>query len=216
MHFPGDALFLDRKLSVPGITEPQRSWRVASRYRPGSALELSTGECAQRGLEVSDRLELPDRKTAHSTQSDAPDAAKTQPQGPKIARVTHGQGGELARLQPLGVLIISRDRHFRTVMSLLLARRNCSVTTTAKASRVTELIARECADVVLIDASRLPADATVATVEALARPVGMVIVADEAHPELSHPRVLAKWGPFTDLVAAIERADEHRGARRHR
>ncbi len=125
------------------------------------------------------------------------------------------------RLQPFRVLVISADRRFRTVMSLLLTRRNCSVTTTVNGSRVTELITRESVDVVVIDASQSPSASTaamVATVEGLVRPVGVVLVAGEAgsgdvtRSGLHGPPVLAKWGPFGDLFEAIERADEHRGA----
>jgi len=133
-----------------------------------------------------------------------------------IVNLTRGGAvclGDLARLQPLRVLVVSPDHHFRTVMSLLLARRNCSVTTTANASRVAEPIARASADVVVIDVSQLAtavAAATVAAIEALARPVGVVLVADDAGYALPDPPVLARWGPFGDLVDAIKRADEGR------
>jgi DNA-binding NtrC family response regulator len=107
--------------------------------------------------------------------------------------------------------VISHDRHFLTVMSLLLARRNCSVTTTANASRVTELVARKSVDVVVIDASQLPAAATVAKLKALALPVGVVVVADEGRSGRSDPPTLLKWGPFEDFIEAIERENPRRG-----
>jgi CheY-like chemotaxis protein len=108
------------------------------------------------------------------------------------------------------ILVVSPDRQFRTVMSLLLARRNCSVTTSANASRVVELIDRESADVVVLDASEPSAAPTVATVEALARPVGVVLVGEELGLEADGLPLLTKWGPFGELVAAIKRADESR------
>jgi hypothetical protein len=95
-------------------------------------------------------------------------------------------------------------------MSLLLARRNCSVTSTTNASRLSELTLRENPDVVIIDASELAAAAAVARVGALGRPVGVVLVADAARSEPRGSTVLAKWGPFGDLLAAIEHADRHR------
>jgi uncharacterized protein len=204
MRFPIDALFLDRDLRVLDIVEQLGPWRVASKYRARAVLELSAGECARRGVEVGDLLELRDR-----TETGDPDTS-----GPGSTPTPQPQGGELARLQPLRVLVISPDRHFRTVMSLLLSRRNCSTATTANAGRLTELIARESADVVVIDTSQLAnaaAAAMVATVEALSRPVGVLLVADEARPGPADEPVLAKWGPFEDLMAAIERADERRG-----
>lgn len=212
MGFPIDALFLDRNLRVLDIVERLRPWRFAARRRAHAVLELSAGECARRGVEVGDRLELRDRVAARVAQADTPDAVDADTQAPEIATVAQWQGGELARLQPLGVLVVSQDRRFRTVMSLLLARRNCSVTTTAKTSGVSDLIARESTDVVVIDASQLPTAPTVAAVQALARPVGVVVVAEEDSSVTPDAHVLAKWGPFTDLLAAIERADERRGA----
>jgi len=66
-------------------------------------------------------------------------------------------------------------------------------------------------DVVVIDAGQSPAVArTIAAVGALSQPVGIVIV-DEAPARLRRPPVLAKWGPFDDLFAAIESADQERG-----
>jgi CheY-like chemotaxis protein len=121
------------------------------------------------------------------------------------------QDGPVARLTPLRILVVSRDRHFRTIASLLLARRNCSVTTTANAARLTELVARDAADVVVIDASELPAATMVAKVKALAQTVGIVLVSNGAGTPRSDPPVFAKWGPFEDLAAAIEHAAARRG-----
>jgi hypothetical protein len=172
-------------------------------------LELSAGECARRGVVVGDMLELRDRANGDGDPSSAADEARDDvPLGDPLAE--HWQGGELSRLKPLRVLVISPDRHFRTVMSLLLARRNCSVTTAANVTRVAELAAREAVGVVVVDIDESPG--AVAAVEALARPTGVVVVADEVQPGLPEPSVLAKWGPFGELVAAIELADERREA----
>jgi uncharacterized membrane protein (UPF0127 family) len=216
MRFPIDALFLDRDLRVLDIRASMPPWRVASKRTARAVLELSAGECARRGVDVGDRLELRDRKppgdrkapgVVRSIEPNTADADASESNG---ASTLQERWGQLARLRPLRVLVISPDRHFLTVMSLLLARRNCSVTTTANANRVIELIDRESSDVVLIDAGKLQAPATLAKVQMLARPVGVVLVADEARPGADQP-VLAKWGPFEDLAAAIERADERRG-----
>jgi uncharacterized protein len=207
MRFPIDALFLDRDLRVLDIVERLRPWRIASKQTARSVLELSAGECARRGVEVGDMLELRERETNGAVLSDTPAAADALAPGPEIAPAHHGREGELTRLQPLRILVISPDRHFRTLVSLLLARRNCSVTTTANAARVSELAARENVDVVLIDDSQSPASVAVATVEALSRPVGVVLVAEEAGTGRPDLRVVSKWGPFVDLLAAIEEAE---------
>jgi uncharacterized protein len=225
MRFPIDALFLDRDLQVLEIVERLGPWRVASKLRARAVLELSAGECARRGVEVGDRLELRDRTAAAllRPRADGLDAyASGGEADTSLAGITGEPrtqaGSELARLRPLRVLVISSDRHFRTMTSLLLARRNCAVTTTANTSRVTQLIARESTDVVMLDASPLTAaavTATVATVEALTRPVGTLVVAEEAGHAAPDRPTLAKWGPFEDLVAAIEQAEERRGHGRY-
>ena len=219
MRFPIDALFLDNEMRVLRIVERLRPWRMASKRGARMVLELSAGECARHGVRVGDRLVVRDRATAPVARPYASEsangssgAADSDTSAPNIVPRPHWSADETARLKPLHVLVMSHDPQFRSVMSLLLARRNCSVTATANSSRVTQLIAREGADVVVIDASRSSGAATVATVETLARPVGVVLITDDTHPEMSDALTLAKWGPFEDLVAAIELADERRGA----
>jgi uncharacterized membrane protein (UPF0127 family) len=202
MRFPIDALFLDRHLRVLDIVEQLRPWRMASKHRARAVLELPAGECARRMVEVGDRLELRDRT--------AVGAVETNGSGHASGSTMPGQLGDLTRLQPLRVLVISPDRHYRTVMSLLLARHNCSVTTTAKASRAAGLVGRESPDVVVIDASKEAAAVAVGAVGALARPVGVVVVSDEVKSPAPESPLLSKWGPFADLLAAVEEADARR------
>ncbi|MEA2334752.1 MAG: uncharacterized protein QOG40_1242 [Solirubrobacteraceae bacterium] len=213
MRFPIDALFLDGDLQVLEIVEQLRPWRVASKRSARSVLELSAGECARRGVKVGDRLELRDR----ADQGTAP----IGPEGsPDVDTVTAGlvaepaldwSAGQVARLRPMRILISSADPRFRNVMSLLLARRNCSVTTTANGARLGELIARERSDVVVFDTNGSPRDAQLASaLDTIARPIGVVFVADDATPGIPHAATIAKWGPFDELMAAIEHADEHR------
>jgi hypothetical protein len=121
------------------------------------------------------------------------------------------QGGELVRLRPMRVLVISHDRPFRTVTALLLPRRGCAVATTPRASQLPELVDGERADVVVIDADQLPASWVRAVMTVDGWPIGVVIVADEAGPGLHDRPLVAKWGPFGDLFAAIEQADASRG-----
>jgi uncharacterized membrane protein (UPF0127 family) len=215
MRFPIDALFLDRDLRVLKVVERLRPWRIASERRAHSVLELPAGESARRGVQLDDRLELRDRSEAGAEQAGPAEYADadTGGQGETAVHAQDLRQGPPARLRPLRILIVSYDNRFRTVMSLLLARRNCSVTTTANAGRIAELIARESADVVVIDTGELPVAAALATVDALAHPVGVVLVGDDTIPSLSDAATIAKWGPFGELVKAIERADQHRGIR---
>jgi uncharacterized protein len=217
MRFPIDALFLDKDLRVLNIVESLSPWRVASKRRARAVLELAAGECARRGVRVGDRLGLRDRKPVTPkpvtpVQAEVPEAPRLKTSASVIWPTPLEQGGELARLKPMRVLVISHDRHFRSVTSMLLGHRGCSVTTTAKASRVAALIAQEHSDIVVLDAGQSPAAVarTLAAIRALAQPVGVVVV-DEAPPGLHQRSVLAKWGPFEDLFAAIEGADGGRG-----
>jgi uncharacterized protein len=221
MRFPIDALFLDRELRVLQIVERLRPWRVASKRGARAVLELSAGESARRGVRVGDRLELRDRRVSEATEDDLPRAAETDgPLAPAIPRrlsAVPPSGGEhpvwVARLHPLSVVIITPDHRFATVMSLLLARRNCSVTTTANAGRAKDLIAREGASVVIVDADAPRADAAIAAVDALVPPLGLLLVADDAADDRVGQATFAKWGPFDELARAIESADELRQGR---
>ena len=56
MRFPIDVVFLDRDLVVVAIERELRPWRTAAKRRAHAALELASGECGRRGLELGDRL----------------------------------------------------------------------------------------------------------------------------------------------------------------
>jgi uncharacterized membrane protein (UPF0127 family) len=227
MRFPIDALFLDADLRVLGIVERLRPWRLASNARARSVLELSAGESARCGVQIGDTLELRARAGSATGASRAPDSngadvvePQAAPEGnradvvePQASPAGEEPAPAVSRMQPLRVLIVSDDRHFRTVMSLLLARRNCSVTATANAARVEDLIARDGAEVVVMDVSRSPGVTRGRKLDAGAQQVGVVLVADEARPPAYVSPVLSKWGPFSDLLEAIEQAHAHSAER---
>lgn len=211
MRFPIDAVFLDRELCVLEVVEQLRPWRTASKRSARSVLELSAGEAVRRCVSVGDRLELRDRSDQDVAQPGSSAENGVNAPGAVAEPALDWSAGQISRLRPLRILIASPDRRFRTVMSLLLARRNCSVITTANAGRVAELIVREGSDVVVVESDGSSAEGQlVAAVDALARPVGVVYVADDASPKISSGDAMAKWGPFDDFVEAIELADERR------
>jgi hypothetical protein len=116
--------------------------------------------------------------------------------------------GQLERLRPLAVLVLSSDRNFRIVISLLLTRRGCSVIV----GRLVEPASREPADVVLIDGGQSQATVTrsVQIARALAPSVGVVLVASAPVFDSEGLPLVARWGPFPELFAAIQRADQRR------
>jgi DNA-binding NtrC family response regulator len=118
-------------------------------------------------------------------------------------------------LAPMRVAVVSPDRHYRAAMSLLLARRNCLVTVIANPAGLGESLAVQVCDVVVLDASAGGSTASLAALRALPPRLGVVVVSDgsAALGEVL-AGTLAKWGPFDELMAAIERerslrADPH-------
>jgi DNA-binding NtrC family response regulator len=111
------------------------------------------------------------------------------------------------------VMVLSSDRRFRQVVSLLLERRGCAVSVGQGRGTLAERVDRERTDVVVIDACRsLAAAARMrAAVDALSRPVGVVIVGEEDQSELLElQEIVAKWGPFEQLFEAVERSYRER------
>jgi uncharacterized protein len=220
MKFPIDAVFLDRDLRVLDIAAWLAPWRIASKAGARSVLELSAGECDRCGVEVGHRLGLRDRDSA-SGSNGVPSTLRAGareeltssesiiwPSAPEDA-------GRVARLQPLQVLVVSGDHHFRSVTTMLLRHRGCSVTTTTSTSRVAELAVRNLIDVVVIDtdADFSAAEAAGVAVEGLSTRVGVVAVCENPGLAPQQVRALHKSGPFEALFATIERADAGRESR---
>jgi hypothetical protein len=223
MRFAIDAVFLDRDLEVLKVVERLRPWRIASKRKARAVLELPAGECARRDVRVGDQLDVRERgpigpvsenDSADGNSAAAPEASESIIWPASLTQSAHptAKPDGPASAERMRVLVISRDRHFRSVTSTLLAHRGCVVDTTAKTSGIDEVIKSDGADVIVIEAGRLRAPAqTVAATAALARPVGIVVV-DEAPADAQRPPVLAKWGPFEELFAAIEEAAYRRGS----
>jgi uncharacterized membrane protein (UPF0127 family) len=58
MHFPIDAVFLDRDRCVLRVVDSLRPWRTAAARGAHAVLELRAGESARRGIAAGDVLEL--------------------------------------------------------------------------------------------------------------------------------------------------------------
>lgn len=241
MRFPIDALFLDADLEVMEIVADLRPWRTAGKRGAHSVLELAAGEAARNGVEVGDRLGVFDGGAADGSVDEAGmdegqptewdflpidiaafrdsdydlDAIPVEDEDSAREWVFPSHVASDEHADVTRVLLIAHDRRFRTVASALLARRGCAVATSITANRVEALVKRERVDVVVLDAGQLLTEAarTVARLEAMTPPVGVVLVADEAELGLNHLTVLAKWGPFEDIFAAIQRAERQRGHR---
>jgi DNA-binding NtrC family response regulator len=116
---------------------------------------------------------------------------------------------------PMRVMVLSTDRRFREVVSLLLERRGCAVSLGEGAGTLAERVDRDRIGVVIIDAEQSLATAarTAAAVQAVRRPVGVVIVGDETQNKLLRLQAVAKWGSFERLFEAVKRSHSERGRR---
>jgi DNA-binding NtrC family response regulator len=113
------------------------------------------------------------------------------------------------------VMVVSTDRRFREVASLLLERRGCTVSLGEGAGTLAERVDRDRIEVVIIDAGQSLATAArmTAAVQAVSRPVGVVVVGDETHNKLIRLQAIAKWGSFERLFEAVKQSHSERGRR---
>jgi DNA-binding NtrC family response regulator len=114
------------------------------------------------------------------------------------------------RLHPIRLLLVSDDRSFCGITSLLLERVGFAVSTTRNGNPATiaELARANRADVVLVDEarSRPRAARMVAALEALcprARP--LVLSTDAGTPSAAAPHEVGRSSTLAELRAAIER-----------
>jgi uncharacterized protein len=201
MRFPIDVVFLDRDLHVVKLVETLGPWRMASARRARAALEIAAGEAAARGVEVGDRL-APLTDTAGVIGSNG---REHQPQLPAA-----GAG------DALHVLLVGKDRRFRSVTSALLALRGCAVTLGERLDLATMRADRGSPDVVVIDADSSPlvAPFEAAHLQTFDPPVGVVVISGARSAAAPAVPVLAKWGPFEQLYTAITAARPARDRRR--
>jgi uncharacterized membrane protein (UPF0127 family) len=223
MRFAIDAVFLDGDLRVLKIVERLRPWRAAGRRRARSVLELAAGEAARLNLKEGDQMLIVDSIStvarSSPTQVDSFGQAGSHAQADHTAEMVARRqaakptpAGERAAGRPMHVMVMSTDRRFREVVSLLLARRGCTVSVGGGSPISSERIDSEHPEVVVIDAGRSLATAArvAAAVESLNRPVGIVIVDDHPEPTLPRLPTLPKWGSFEDLFAAVQQAHARR------
>jgi hypothetical protein len=107
------------------------------------------------------------------------------------------------------VLMVGRDRRFLMAATARLARLGYYTVATDRPSQIGELVERRKLTVVVVDGSDyLTATCRhMATIEALAEPVGVVMVAEDAMiSPLTSGRVRPKWGSLDTLHEEVERA----------
>jgi DNA-binding response OmpR family regulator len=116
--------------------------------------------------------------------------------------------GNLHRLQPLRVLLASRDRRFMRVTAFLLSRRGYAVTRVG-VNDVVAMALRERSDVVLLEVgeSRTTVARTVTALQVSSAPPALVLLAEDGVLEgWSGLSILDKWTPIELLAKEIETA----------
>jgi len=115
----------------------------------------------------------------------------------------------VGQLQRIRVVVATRDREFCSRASAVLTSHGFLVETTDKSSRIPELIGRARADVVVVDACQSPHAVAhvIAVMAAIARPIGLLVVADDDAPDwVARLSPLRKQDLVETLAPAVERA----------
>lgn len=113
--------------------------------------------------------------------------------------------GHVARLRPIRVLLVGRDRRYLRAANAMLRQSACETRSTEKVSAVPSLRARWSPDVVVLDASGAVALTMrlAAAVEAGEPKAAVVVVADK--PSAARVRALPKWESLKQLPEMVER-----------
>ena len=112
------------------------------------------------------------------------------------------------RLRPIRVLLVSTDRRFLRMATVVLSRTGCTVASVETPRRLAQAIEGRRTNVLVLDATGRVGDTAVAigALEGLAAPVAVVTVAeDPAVSSSSALPMLSKWNAAA-IVAAVESA----------
>jgi DNA-binding NtrC family response regulator len=112
-------------------------------------------------------------------------------------------------IQPIQVLVASRDARYLKVVSFLLERRGFSVELTRKLTELLDAIDRSQPNVVVLDATNWmdPAARRIAALEVLYPNVRVIAVSDAGSTDsLAGIAVIDKWGPISHLQDEVELA----------
>ncbi len=188
MRFPIDVVFLDADQVVLRIEANMRPFKTASCRGAREVIELSTGECAHRGLEVGDRVTW------------APRAAFDE--GVSVENA-------LRRAERIGsVIVASEDQRFAKLARFLLDSHGIGVARTVAPDRLVGAL-DERPDVVVLDAGeRLATSLRIANAARARRPGTAIVMVGEGAAERAPAgvRIYHKWDETDEAVTAVEEA----------
>lgn len=118
-------------------------------------------------------------------------------------RLSLGNGSEAKALR---IVVSTRDRRFRRVAEFLLTRQGMRAEFERDTDAAVELAERTRPDVVLLDGSRSLASAArgLNRLSVLDPSIRVVVVGDGVVETPKTLSVLPKWGPFAEILAAIQ------------
>ena len=190
MRFPIDVVFLDSDQVVVRLERDVAPWRTVSCRGAREVVELASGECERRGLEVGDRVAWASR-TATEIRADR-------------GRSSWSGDAQEARGR---ILVASRDPRFVKLARFLLEGRDLAVQELAAPERLPEVIVEPDVDLVVVDGGAAVADALrTANAARVERPdVPIAVVADSGGRSPAGIRVFDRWNETEELLGDIER-----------
>jgi uncharacterized membrane protein (UPF0127 family) len=191
MRFPIDVVFLDSDQVVVRLERDVPPWRTVSCRGAREVVELASGECERRGLEVGDRVAWASR-TATEIGTDRGRSAWAADEQDARARI----------------LVASRDPRFVKLARFLLEGRDLAVDELAAPERLPDVIVEPDVDLVIVDGGPAVADALrTANAARVQRPdVPIAVVADSGGRSPAGIRVFDRWNETEELLGDIERS----------
>ncbi|MEX0851205.1 MAG: DUF192 domain-containing protein [Gaiellaceae bacterium] len=189
MHFPIDVVFLDSDQVVIAIERSLRPWRTASCRGAREVVELASGECDRRGLEVGDRVAWASR-SASDVRADTTGSPWVDTPEPRAR-----------------VLVASRDPRFVKLARFLFEGRDLEVEELTTPERLSVAIADPDLDIAVLDGGEdVAAALRNANHSRSLRPeVPIVIAADTGGRSPAGIRVFDRWNETEELLLDVER-----------
>jgi len=189
MRFPIDAVFLDADQVVIKIEHEIGPWRTISCRGAREIVELASGECRRRGLEVGDRVAWASRSSVDA-RSDGLDSGGDEELGPRAR-----------------VLVASRDPRFVRLARFLLEGRELEVDELAAPERLSQVVQDPAVDLAILDGGEKVADAlrTANAARATRPDVPIVVVAETGGKSPAGVRVFDRWNETEEILLDVER-----------
>lgn len=190
MRFPIDAVFLDADQVVIKIEHEVGPWRTVSCRGAREVVELSTGECRRRGLEVGDRVAWASRSASEARADHVAGTFDEDEDEPRAL-----------------VLVASADPRFMRLARFLLGGRDFEVEELTTPERLPDAVLEPRVDIAILDGADTVATAfRTANASRARRPeVPVIIAADTGGKSPAGVRVFDRWNETEELLEDVER-----------